>query len=100
MKQNNWYKVAARVAIGYGESNDDVLREFTGNKETVLHTNNPKDLKKMIRFVAVTSSRVASQGSNSVSDDSANSPDDNTQNVATAIQAQGGALNADADEDW
>ncbi len=100
LKQNNWYKVAARVAIGYGDSNDDVLREFTGNKETVLHTNNPKDLKKMIRFVAVTSSRVASQGSNAVSDDGTNSPDNNTQNVANAIQAQGGALNADADEDW
>lgn len=101
LKQNNWYKVAARVAIGYGESNDDVLREFTGNKETVLHTDNPQDLKKMIRFVAVTSSRVASTGSNAVTDDGSTAPDDNTAQVATAIQAQGGgALNADADEDW
>ncbi len=89
LKQNAWYKVAARVAIGYGESNDDVLREFTGNKETVLHTDNPEDLKKMIRFVAITSSRVASTGSSAVTPN--NNPDDNTQNVAIAIQAQGGA---------
>lgn len=97
LKQNAWYKVAARVAIGYGESNDDVLREFTGNRETVLHTDNPEDLKKMIRFVAITSSRVASTGSSAVTPD--NNPDDNTQNVANAIQAQGGGALAPADPD-
>lgn len=97
LKQNAWYKVAARVAIGYGESNDDVLREFTSNRETVLHTDNPEDLKKMIRFVAITSSRVASTGSSAVTPD--NNPDDNTQNVANAIQAQGGGALAPADPD-
>ena len=104
LKQNAWYKVAARVAIGYGESNDDVLREFTGNKETVLHTDNPEDLKKMIRFIAITSSRVASTGSNSVNPaDASTNPDDNTQNVANAIQAQGGAptlAQADPDDNF
>ncbi|MDO4571112.1 MAG: VWA domain-containing protein [Planctomycetia bacterium] len=61
LKENNWYKVAIKVAIGYGEeSNDDVLREFTGHSETVLHTNDPQDLKKMIRTVAIKSSMVAS----------------------------------------
>ena len=91
LKQNAWYKVAARVAIGYGESNDDVLREFT-------------DLKKMIRFIAITSSRVASTGSNSVNPaDASTNPDDNTQNVANAIQAQGGAptlAQADPDDNF
>lgn len=99
LKANNWYQVAVRVAIGYGESNDDVLREFTGNSETVLHTNDPNELKKLIRFVAVTSSRVASQGSNNLPANFLN-PDDNTQKTADALQAQGGALNASADEDW
>lgn len=100
LKQNAWYQVAARVAIGYGESNDDVLREFTINKETVLHTDNPEDLKKMIRFVAITSSRVASTGSSAVKPDDNSNPDDNTQNVADAIQAQGGSItNAPTDPD-
>ena len=91
LKQNAWYQVAARVAIGYGESNDDVLREFTGNKETVLHTDKPEDLKKMIRFVAITSSRVASTGAGAITpdtDDSNNNnptPDDNTGKVAVAL---------------
>lgn len=99
LKQNPWYQVAARVAIGYGESNDDVLREFTGNKETVLHTDNPSDLKKMIRFVAITSSRVASSGTGMIpTDDTDNNnnpnPDDNTQKVAGAL------ANADPNEVW
>lgn len=101
LKKNNWYKVAARVAIGYGDSNDDVLREFTGNVETVLHTNDPMDLKKMIRFVAITSSKVASTGGNAVSlDDDSVDPDDNTQKTAQALQTQGNILNASSDEDW
>ena len=97
LKNNNWYKIAVRVAVGYGDSNDDVLRDFTGNPETVMHTNDANELKKMIKFIAVTSSRVASQGSNvSTADD----PDNNTQKTADALQNQGGGLNASADEDW
>ena len=86
------------MAVGYGDSNDDVLRDFTGNNETVLHTDDPNELKKMIKFIAVTSSRVASQGSN-VSTSEEN-PDDNTQKTADALAAQGGALNASPDENW
>ena len=99
LKNNGWYKVAARVAIGYGESNDDVLREFTGNRETVLHTNDPKDLKNMIRFVAITSSRVASTGSNIVASPDAgqNEPDDNTGSLGQALKGQGDILNAPTD---
>lgn len=48
LQKNNWYKVAVKIAIGYGDSNDDILREFTGNIETVLHTNDPKKLMKLI----------------------------------------------------
>lgn len=62
LQSNNWYKFAVKVAIGYGDADDDILREFTGNKETVLHTDDPKDLIRMIRFVTVTSSMVASTG--------------------------------------
>lgn len=93
LQQNNWYKIAVRVAVGYGEANDEILREFTGNEGTVLHSNDPNELKNTIRFVAVTSSRVASQGSN-VSTDAAANPDDNTKTVADAL------LNTPPDETW
>jgi len=100
LKNNNWYKVAVRVAVGYGKSNDDVLRDFTMNSETVIHTENPSELKNMIKFIAVTSSRVASQG-NGVSTEGENiNPDDNTGKVATVIGGQGGSLNASAEEQW
>ena len=99
LKKNNWYKIAVRVAVGYGDSNDDVLRDFTGNSETVLHTNDPAELKKMIKFIAVTSSKVASQGGGAANSTTTN-PDDNTQKTAEAIAAQGGALNASSEEAW
>lgn len=106
LKGNNWYKVAAKVAIGYGQSNDAVLREFTGNPETVLHTNDPKDLKNMIRFVTITSSMVAStgkgvatQGNNAAS---AADPNDTTNAVAQALKTAPPTLSTstDPDEEW
>ncbi len=101
LKNNGWYKVAARVAVGYGDSNDNILREFTGNSETVLHTDNPTDLTKMIRFVTITSSQVASSGNAAIApqgNSAAIDPDDNTGKVADAINGLNG-LNAPMDDD-
>lgn len=64
LQKNNWYKIAVRVAVGYGDFNEQILREFTGNEGTVLSTSDPNSLRNTIRFVAVTSLRVASQGGN------------------------------------
>lgn len=104
LKENGWYKYASRVAIGYGpECNDDVLKEFTGNKETVLHTDDVSELKKLIKFTVVTSSKVASQGSRAVnSADAANAvnPDDNTQKTADALKMQGALVDSDDLDEW
>ena len=63
LKENNWYKVSAKVGVGYGTQCDDgVLEEFTGNPETVLHTNDVNDLVRLIRFVTLTTTMVASKG--------------------------------------
>lgn len=97
LQENNWYKVAARVAIGYGESNDAILREFTKNPETVKHTNNVEDLKALIQFVTITSSMVASSGKKSASE--SEEDDDTTNAVATALQKAPPKL-ATTDEDW
>lgn len=102
LKKNNWYKVAVKVAIGYGESNDDVLKEFTTNEGTVLHTNDPLDLKKLIRFVTITSAMVASTGNNLVPDNAtpanADDVDGNTQKTADALKVQNAA--PDPDEEY
>ena len=105
LKDNNWYKVAARVAIGYGNSNDAILAEFTGNTETVLHTNDPKELKNMIRFVTITSSMVASKGKAVVVQGNNAStpvdPNDTTGKVAAALKSNPPTLAIDdEDDEW
>lgn len=103
LKKNNWYKVAAKVAIGYGRANDAVLEEFTGNAETVLHTNDVQELKNLIKFVAITSSMVVSTGKAAEgSDDPDVDPDDTTNAVAKALKTAKVSLSdaTDPDETW
>jgi len=65
LKQNNWFKAAVKVAVAIGDdANQDVLAEFTGTKEAVLTVHNAAALKKMIKFVSVRASQVASKSSN------------------------------------
>lgn len=102
LKKNNWYRVAAKIAIGYGAANDALLEEFTGNRETVLHTNDPKELLKLIKFVAVTSSMVVSTGKQMENDDDIADPDDATNAVANALKTAQPTLSdaVDPDEEW
>ena len=65
--KNNWFKAAIKVAIAIGDDADkDVLKEFTGTMEAVLEVHNSAALKKMIKFVSVRASQVASKSSNAV----------------------------------
>ena len=72
LKQNNWFRAAVKVAVGIGnDANLDVLAAFTGTKEMVLAINDTDVQKtamliKMIKFVSVTASKVASKSSNAV----------------------------------
>ena len=62
LKANNWFKAAIKVAIAIGEDADqNVLAEFTGLSEAVLTVHNKEQLKKIIHFVSVTASQVASK---------------------------------------
>lgn len=108
LKKNNWYKLAVRVAIGYGGQYDkDLLVRFTQNEKSVLEVSDPNELAKMIRFVTITSSMVASQGSSSTKvDESMNNTDKAAEEITsmlnqfgpeTAISVNGAA---DADEEW
>ena len=65
LRKNNWFKAAVKVAIAIGDdANKEVLKEFTGTMESVLETHNAAMLKKMIKFVSVRASQVASKSSN------------------------------------
>lgn len=62
LKENNWFKASIKVAIAIGDdANKDVLAEFAGHKECVLTVHNKEQLEKIIHFVSVTASQVASK---------------------------------------
>lgn len=64
LRKNKWFEKAIKVAVAIGDdANCDVLKEFTGNIETVLKVHTPEALKKMIRFVSVTASQIGSKSS-------------------------------------
>ncbi|MDR2786341.1 MAG: VWA domain-containing protein [Treponema sp.] len=84
LKQNNWFKAAVKVAVAIGdEANRDVLKEFTGSMEAVLEVHNAEMLKKMIKFVSVRASQVASKSSN-VNDAAADAGDGEKQEELNA----------------
>ena len=65
LKQNNWFKKAIKVAVAIGEdANKEVLKEFTGTSEAVLEAYNVELLKKMIKFVSIRASQLASRSCN------------------------------------
>lgn len=64
LKGNKWFNAGIKVAIAIGDEGIDdkeVLAQFTGNKEAVLTVHNKEQLKKIIHFVSVTASQVASR---------------------------------------
>jgi uncharacterized protein YegL len=65
LKQNNWFRAGVKAAVAIGEDADyDVLAEFTGSHEAVLMVHSAVALKKVIKFVSVRASQVASKSAN------------------------------------
>lgn len=64
LRGNKWFKYAIKIAIAIGQDADrNVLAEFTGNTESVVEVNNGASLRKMIKFLTVTSSQIGSKSS-------------------------------------
>lgn len=60
LKKLPWFRKAVKIAISIGQDADDeVLIEFTGNKELVLQANNAAALAKMIKWASTTASMVS-----------------------------------------
>ena len=69
LQTNSWYKFGLKAALGIGqEANDNILAEFTGSKDTVVHAYSGGQLAQMIKIIAVTSSQIGSK-SMTLSDD-------------------------------
>ena len=64
LKALPWFKKAVKIAISIGQdADDDVLEEFTGNKELILQANNAAALAKMIKWASTTASMVSAPAS-------------------------------------
>lgn len=62
LQANSWYKFGLKAALGIGdEANDDMLAEFTGSPDTVVHAYTGSQLAQMIKIVAVTASQIGSK---------------------------------------
>ena len=66
LKKKGWFKVALKYALAIGIDSDeamDVLNKFTGNSETVLKVYSAEALRKVIKVIAITASKVKSNSS-------------------------------------
>ena len=67
LKKKGWFKVALKYAIAIEVNTDearDVLTKFTGNSETVLTVYTAEALRRVIKVIAVTASKVKSTSAN------------------------------------
>jgi uncharacterized protein YegL len=97
LKENNWFKASVKVAIAIGDDADkDVLAKFVGSPEGVITAHDPATLKKWIKFISVTASKVASKSSNAKSNaDGTPAPDNAKQDeLNKAIAGQAAATGA------
>lgn len=77
LKAMPWFKKAVKIAISIGQdADDDVLLEFTGNRELVLQANNPTALVKMIKWASTTASMVSAPSSKPMNIEVASAPVD------------------------
>lgn len=61
LKKNRWFKYGLKVALAIGSNVDlEVLHEFTDDEELVLQAYGAEMLKKLVREIAVTSSKIGS----------------------------------------
>lgn len=69
IKKLPWGKKAVKIAISIGQDADDeILTEFTGNRELVLQANNAEMLVKMIKWASTAVSVVSAPASISSGD--------------------------------
>lgn len=98
LKKNKWFGAAIKVALGVEDADMDALKEFTGNTETAIFLKDKNMLKKLIRFVSVTSSKIGSKKAGVTTD----SATERQQAVADAIHDEMEELDSEAtvDEGW
>lgn len=81
-----WGKKAVRIAISIGSDvDDDVLTEFTGDRELVLKANNATMLTKMIKWASTAASMVSAPASRVVESNTHNAIKDFFDETNTSV---------------
>ena len=94
-----WGKKAVRIAISIGhDADDEVLAQFTGNRELVLNANNPQALLKMIKWASTAAAQVSSP-SNHAKDDK-NTTDTTSSNAPSMLDMKNIPTGGDAQDVW
>lgn len=61
LKKNRWFQYGLKIALAIGSNVDmDILHEFTDDEELVLQACGAEMLRKLVREIAVTSSKIGS----------------------------------------
>lgn len=88
LKGMPWFRKAVKIAISIGQdADDDVLIEFTGNKELVLQANNATALAKMIKWASTTASMVSAPSSKPMNSTPVSAPVASTPSAAASVPA-------------
>lgn len=88
LKGKPWFRKAVKIAISIGQdADDDVLIEFTGNKELVLQANNATALAKMIKWASTTASMVSAPSSKPMNSIPVSAPAVSTPSAAASVPA-------------
>lgn len=86
LKGMPWFRKAVKIAISIGQdADDDVLIEFTGNKELVLQANNATALAKMIKWASTTASMVSAPSSKPMNSIPVSAPSASTPSAAASV---------------
>lgn len=87
IRANNWFKNAIKIAIDInGESDKNVLAQFTGNVEAIIESNDNEMLKNMIKKVSVRASEFQSHSKSSA--DSDITPEQDSANIVNSVLAE------------
>ena len=96
LKKLPWFRKAVTIAISIGQDADDeVLIEFTGNKELVLQANNATALAKMIKWASTTASMVSAPSSKPMNSVPASA---SAQAASVPVQSTSAAASTPADD--
>lgn len=95
LKKRGWFKPALRYAIAI-EVNDprakSILAEFTDNEERVITTTTAEALRKLIEVIAVTSTMIKSQCSQTANNNNISQDQQVDQNIKQELQSTQGIV--------